>query len=164
MGREPEAQSRFRAQSAWMRPRRAKQGGPSVTMSKDIKPSMRLDKWLWAARFYKTRSLAVEAIASGKVHVNGERAKPAKSIKADDEIFLRKPPYEFTFEVKALSDRRGPAAEARLLYAESAESLAAREKLAAEMRDMPPPLRGRPTKKDRREIERFIAQTYSDDE
>jgi ribosome-associated heat shock protein Hsp15 len=164
MGREHGAQSRFRARSAWMRPRRAKQGGPSAAMSDNIRASIRLDKWLWAARFYKTRSLAVEAIASGKVHVNGERAKPAKSIKADDEIFLRKPPYEFTFKVKALSDRRGPAAEARLLYAESAESLAAREKLAAEMRDMPPPLRGRPTKKDRRELERFIAQTYSDDE
>jgi len=133
-------------------------------MNKDVKPSMRLDKWLWAARFYKTRSLAVEAIAGGKVHVNGERAKPAKSIRADDEIFLRKPPYEFTFKVMGLSERRGPAAEARLLYTESADSLAAREKLVAEMREMPPPLRGRPTKKDRREIERFIAQTRSDDE
>ncbi len=133
-------------------------------MSENLKNAMRLDKWLWAARFYKTRSLAVEAIASGKVHVNGERAKPAKSIKADDEIFLRKPPYEFTFRVRALADRRGPAAEARLLYAESAESLAARERLAAEMREMPPPLRGRPTKKDRREIERFIAKARSDDE
>jgi ribosome-associated heat shock protein Hsp15 len=133
-------------------------------MSDNLKSSMRLDKWLWAARFYKTRSLAVEAIASGKVHVNGERAKPAKSIMADDEIFLRKPPYEFAFKVKGLSDRRGPATEARLLYSESAESLAAREKLAAEMREMPPPLRGRPTKKDRREIERFIAQTRGDDE
>jgi ribosome-associated heat shock protein Hsp15 len=133
-------------------------------MSDNLKTSMRLDKWLWAARFYKTRSLAVEAIASGKVHVNGERAKPAKSIKPDDEVFLRKPPYEFTFKVRGISDRRGPAAEARLLYAESAESLAAREKLAAEMREMPPPLRGRPTKKDRREIERFIAKSRSDDE
>lgn len=133
-------------------------------MNDNARASMRLDKWLWVARFYKTRALTVEAIGSGKVHVNGERAKPAKSIKAGDEIFLRKPPYEFTFKVRALSDRRGPAAEARLLYAESAESLAARERLAAEMRDMPPPLRGRPTKKDRREIERFIANTRSDDE
>ena len=133
-------------------------------MSDNLKTSIRLDKWLWAARFYKTRSLAVEAIASGKVHVNGERAKPAKSIKADDEIVLRKPPYEFTFTVNALSDRRGPATEARLLYAESAESLAAREKLAVELREMPPPLRGRPTKKDRREFERFIEKTRSDDE
>lgn len=133
-------------------------------MSDNLKTSIRLDKWLWAARHYKTRSLAVEAIASGKVHVNGERAKPAKSIKADDEIVLRKPPYEFAFRVNALSDRRGPATEARLLYAESAESLAAREKLAVEMREMPPPLRGRPTKKDRREFERFIEKTRSDDE
>jgi ribosome-associated heat shock protein Hsp15 len=133
-------------------------------MSENVTTSIRLDKWLWAARFYKTRSLAIEAIASGKVHVNGERAKPAKLVKADDEIFLRKPPYEFICTVKGLSDRRGPAPEARLLYAESAASLAAREKLAAEMREMPPPLRGRPTKKDRREIERFIANARSDDE
>ena len=124
---------------------------------------MRLDKWLWSARFFKTRSLAADAIAGGKVAVNGERAKPAKNVKTGDHIVLRKPPYEFTLTVKAISDRRGPASEARLLYEESTESIAVREKLALEMRDMPAPLfKGRPTKKDRRDIQRFIKR--SDDE
>ena len=124
---------------------------------------MRLDKWLWSARFFKTRSLAADAIAGGKVAVNGERAKPAKNVKTGDHIVLRKPPNEFTLTVKAISDRRGPASEARLLYEESTESIAVREKLALEMRDMPAPLfKGRPTKKDRRDIQRFIKR--SDDE
>lgn len=125
---------------------------------------MRLDKWLWAARFYKTRALAVDAIASGRVHVNGERAKPAKTIKPGDEIFLRKPPYEFTFEVKGVAERRGPASEARLLYQESAQSIAARDKLALELRDLPPPLfKGRPSKKNRRDLERVLSRTFDDE-
>jgi ribosome-associated heat shock protein Hsp15 len=125
---------------------------------------MRLDKWLWAARHFKTRSLAAEAIEAGRVKVNDERAKPAKLVRPGDAVHVRKPPYEFSVVVKALSDRRGPAKEAQLLYEETPESIAEREKVAAEMRDMPPPLfKGRPTKKDRRELERFQSQ-YSEDQ
>jgi ribosome-associated heat shock protein Hsp15 len=119
---------------------------------------LRIDKWLWAARFFKTRSLASDATESGKVAVNGERAKPAKTIKPGDTIHLRKPPYEYSLVVQGLSDRRGPAKEAQLLYEETPESTAARAKLSAELREMPPPLfKGRPTKKDRREMERFFS-------
>jgi len=132
-------------------------------MSAEPKSGMRLDKWLWAARHYKTRSLASEAIAGGKVHVNGERAKPAKQVKTGDEIVLRKPPFEFTFTVKALSERRGPATEARLLYEENAASAAAREKIAAELREMPQPIfKGRPTKKDRRTLENMYRKNSGD--
>ena len=120
---------------------------------------MRVDKWLWAARFFKTRSLASEAAETGKVMVNGERAKPAKMLKPGDTLHLRKPPYEYSLSVKALSDRRGPAKEAQLLYEEGADSIAARVKLSSELREMPPPLfKGRPTKKDRRELERFFSK------
>lgn len=125
---------------------------------------MRLDKWLWTSRHFKTRSLAVDAIDAGRVKVNEERAKPAKLVKPGDAIHLRKPPYEFTLVVKGLSDRRGPASEAQLLYEETPESIAERRKLAAELREMPPPLfKGRPTKRDRRELERFQSQ-YEQDE
>jgi ribosome-associated heat shock protein Hsp15 len=134
-------------------------------MSDSIAASMRLDKWLWSARFYKTRSLAAEAIASGKVQVNAERAKPAKNIRPGDSLLVRKPPFEFTLTVKALSDRRGPAVEARMLYEETPASVAARENLAKELRDMPPPLfKGRPTKKDRRDLERVFGNSHDDDE
>ncbi len=127
--------------------------------------ALRIDKWLWAARFYKTRSLAADAVESGKVQVNAERAKPSKQVKAGDTVFLRKPPYEFTVKVLGLSERRGPAPEAQLLYAESPDSIAARQRLAAEMKDMPAPLfRGRPTKKDRRTIERFIDTNHREEE
>ena len=119
---------------------------------------MRVDKWLWAARFFKTRSLASEAAESGKVSVNGDRAKPAKMLKPGDALHLRKPPYEYSLVVKALSDRRGPAKEAQLLYEETPESIAARAVVSAELRDMPPPLfKGRPTKKDRRVMEKFLS-------
>jgi ribosome-associated heat shock protein Hsp15 len=116
----------------------------------------RLDKWLWAARFFKTRQLAVDAIAAGRVEVNGERVKPAKTIKPGDRLFLRKPPLEYHLAVSAVAGKRGSAAIAKTMFTESAESIAAREKVVAELRDMPPPLfRGRPTKKDRRTLERW---------
>lgn len=116
--------------------------------------SVRLDKWLWAARFYKTRQLAVDAVNGGHVELNGERAKPAKSVKSGDQIRLRKPPYEFMVRVNAVSEKRGSASVARELFAETPESLAVREKLAAELRDMPAPIfKGRPTKRDRRTLE-----------
>ena len=118
---------------------------------------MRLDKWLWAARFFKTRALAVEAIAGGRVAVNGDRAKPAKEIRVGDALAIRRPPFEFAIEVKALAERRGPAAEAAALYRETDESRARRATLAAEMKALPQPrFKGRPTKKTRRDYEKWL--------
>jgi ribosome-associated heat shock protein Hsp15 len=118
----------------------------------------RVDKWLWAARFFKTRALASEAIAGGKVQVNGERVKRARPLQVGDEIRIRQGPYEQQIVVRALSGRRGPAAQAAQLYEEKAESRAAREQLALQLKtlhSMFVPERGRPTKKDRREINRL---------
>jgi ribosome-associated heat shock protein Hsp15 len=119
---------------------------------------VRLDKWLWAARFYKTRSLAADAIASGKIEVNGERAKRAKLVQAADKIRIRIGPYEHVVTVKDVSERRGPAPVAVKLYEEDAESKKQREVMAAHMKAMNANTgyeSGRPTKKDRREIERI---------
>jgi ribosome-associated heat shock protein Hsp15 len=118
----------------------------------------RVDKWLWAARFYKTRALAAEAIAGGKVQVNGERVKRARPLQVGDEIRIRQGPYEHQIVVRGLSARRGPASQAAELYEEKPESRAAREQLALQMKtlhSMFVPERGRPTKKDRREINRL---------
>ncbi len=126
---------------------------------------MRLDKWLWAARFYKTRALAVEAIDGGHVSVNGERAKPAKGLQAGDRVEVRKPPFVHAVVVKGLSERRGPATEAQKLYEETPESRERRAFLAAEMRAATPPrFKGRPTKKDRRAYERWLRGDGGDDE
>ncbi|MBA3555967.1 MAG: RNA-binding protein [Gemmatimonadales bacterium] len=119
---------------------------------------MRLDKWLWAARFYKTRTLASEAIAGGKVQVNGDRAKRARPLQVGDEVRVRQGPYEHLIVVRALSERRGPASEAATLYEETPASREAREKLALQLKSVHSafvPDRGRPTKKDRREINRL---------
>jgi ribosome-associated heat shock protein Hsp15 len=119
---------------------------------------VRLDKWLWAARFFKTRSLAAEAIAGGKVQVNGDRAKRARPLQVGDEIRVRLGPYEHHIVVRALSPRRGPAAAAAELYEERADSIAAREALALQLKSLHAafaPEKGRPTKRDRREIERW---------
>jgi ribosome-associated heat shock protein Hsp15 len=118
----------------------------------------RLDKWLWAARFYKTRSLAIAAIENGRVEVNGDKAKPAKALAVGDRVRVRQPPFEVVLLVKALSERRGPAAQAALLYEELAESVAARQALATQMRTSPVPAyehEGRPTKKDRRRLDEW---------
>ena len=118
---------------------------------------MRLDKWLWAARFYKTRALAVGAIEAGHVTVDGERPKPAKLVKAGDGVVVRRAPFEHVMVVKGLSDKRGPAAAAALLYEETAESRAKRSALAAQMKAQPQPrFKGRPTKKTRRDYERWL--------
>jgi ribosome-associated heat shock protein Hsp15 len=121
---------------------------------------VRIDKWLWAARFFKTRSLATEAVAGGKVEVNGERAKPAKSVKPGDEIRLRLPPYEHILIVRALAERRGPASVAQGLYEETEASAAERRRLTEQLRMSPAAFvfedRGRPTKKDRRELTKFV--------
>src|ERR1041384_4899864 len=92
--------------------------------------SVRIDKWLWAARFFKTRSLATEAVDGGKVELNGERAEPSKLIKAGDELRLRLGPYEHILIVRALGERRGPASVAQTLYEETTASKDAREKLS----------------------------------
>ncbi|HEX6632446.1 MAG TPA: S4 domain-containing protein [Usitatibacter sp.] len=124
---------------------------------------MRIDKWLWAARFFKTRTLAVQAIEAGHVSVNGERAKPAKALKPGDTVVVRRAPFEHTVLVKALSERRGPAAEAALLYEETEESRARRTVLAAEMKALPSPrFKGRPTKKTRRDYERWLRSSDDD--
>lgn len=124
---------------------------------------MRLDKYLWAARFFKTRSLAAEAIDAGRVSVNGERAKPSKAVKPGDELAIRRPPWEHLVTIRALSEMRGPASVAQALYEETPESRARRQALAAELKAMPPPLfKGRPTKKDRRTLERFYRRQDED--
>lgn len=119
---------------------------------------VRLDKWLWAARFYKTRALAAAAVAGGKVHVNGARAKPGNALRVGDAIRVRNPPYEWHVTVRELSERRGPAAEAIALYEETPESRRARETLVLQLKLMPSTRfrgSGRPSKKDRREITRL---------
>jgi ribosome-associated heat shock protein Hsp15 len=120
---------------------------------------VRIDKWLWAARFFKTRSLAADAIGGGKVEVNGDRVKPARLIGAGDEVRVRLGPYEHVVTVRALSERRGPATVAATLYEETAASITARARLAEQLRMAPAAFvfeeKGRPTKRDRREIDRF---------
>ncbi len=120
--------------------------------------SVRLDKWLWAARFFKTRSLAAEAAQGGKVHVHGDRAKPARPVRVGDRLQIRRGPYEWVVTVKGLSTRRGPAKEAVLLYEETADSVENRDAARAQLQAQAAPFRGRagrPTKKDRRDRARF---------
>ena len=122
---------------------------------------VRLDSWLWAARFFKTRSLAARAIDGGKIQLNGERAKRSKAVRAGDEVRARLGPYEFHVYVRGLAERRGPASEAARLYEESAAGKRARELLAHQLRVAPAITyegKGRPTKRDRREIERLTGE------
>ena len=117
---------------------------------------MRLDKWLWAARFFKTRGLAQGAIDSGQVKLNRERTKPAHAIKAGDLVSVRVRELEWHVRVQALSDKRGPAPQARKLYEETPESRAERERLIELRRwgaDPAAAIKGRPTKRDRRRLE-----------
>ena len=119
---------------------------------------MRLDKWLWAARFFKTRGLAQEAVAGARVKLNGERIKPAHAVKPGDALVIRMEEIEWQVTVCGLSERRGPAPEARKLYEESAASIAERQKLMDLRRWGTEPasrLKGRPTKRDRRLLEKL---------
>ena len=117
---------------------------------------MRLDKWLWAARFYKTRALAAEEIGRGRVLVNGAPAKAGRELKPGDRLSLRQGPVERVVDVLGLSHARGPATVAQTLYAETAESVAARLHAAEQRRLAAEPAaaieQGRPTKRDRRQL------------
>ena len=116
---------------------------------------MRIDKWLWAARFYKTRSIASSEVDAGHVDLNGDRAKPSKTLKIGDELRIRVRHDTFIINVRVLSDHRGPASEAQLLYEETTESRTERERLREMRRLAPTPAYeegGRPTKRDRRDM------------
>lgn len=118
---------------------------------------LRIDKWLWAARFYKTRSLASEEIVRGRVEVNGQEVKPAREVKVGDTVAVRREAVSRTVIVRGISGTRGPAPAAQKLYEETAESLLAREAAAEQRRLAPEPAlsidHGRPTKRGRRELE-----------
>jgi ribosome-associated heat shock protein Hsp15 len=130
-------------------------------MDKSAHETMRIDKWLWAARFYKTRALATRAVTGGKVHMNGDRIKPARKLVPGDRLVIRKGHYQFDLRVEQLSSQRRPAAEARTLYSESGDSVRTRHALYHERK-----LQGasatqrerRPDKRTRRLIHRFKQQ------
>jgi ribosome-associated heat shock protein Hsp15 len=126
--------------------------------------SLRIDKWLWAARFFKTRSLAQQAIAAGRVKLNEVRVKPSHDLKVNDALAIRIGELEWQVVVAALSDKRGPAEQARKLYQESEASRAERERRNDLRRWGAEPasaLKGRPTKRDRRQIEDFTSPDES---
>lgn len=127
--------------------------------------SQRIDKWLWAARFYKTRSLAVEEIGKGRVEVNGQSVKPAREVRIGDRVVLRQGPVTTTVQVLGLSLQRGPAPVARQLYLETPESLADRAQAAEQRRLAREPAlsiaEGRPTKRDRRQLEHHWNERWS---
>lgn len=119
---------------------------------------MRIDKWLWAARFFKTRSAAQQAVDGGKIKLNGERAKPSKTLKVGDELVIHIGAYEWLIHVVQLSDRRGPASIARTLYEEDEASRARRTEQVALRRLAAEPgheRHGRPTKRERRQLDRW---------
>ena len=118
---------------------------------------LRIDKWLWAARFYRTRSLAARAVEAGRVKLNGERTKPGKGVRPGDRLEVRSGELLWALEVRAVALKRGPAAEAVLLYAEDQQSRTRREHMILMRRAGPHPAHahGRPTKRDRRMIRRF---------
>jgi len=124
----------------------------------NTKTSIRLDKWLWAARFYKYRRLATDAINGGKIHVNGQRSKPGKDVKIGTTIKISKDQFTWEITVAGINTQRRPAKEAVLLYNETQESYARRQEMVArlcEEKRLYPATRGKPNKKDRRLIHRF---------
>ncbi len=126
---------------------------------------LRIDKWLWAARFYKTRTLASEEIVKGRVQVNGQDAKPAREVKPGDSVVIRQGPVIRTMTVLGISAQRGPASVAQQLYAETLDSIRARELGAEQRRLAREPAQaiehGRPTKRDRRDIEKAWNERWS---
>ncbi len=135
----------------------------SMKNNKNIKINeLRIDKWLWAARFFKTRNLASDAIKGGKIDINGLRAKPSKNINIDDQLKIRKGAFIYEVSVKALSKHRGPASQAAQLYKESDQSISCREKLVEQLKAesvLRPSTSGRPSKRDRRNIIRFTRKS-----
>ena len=128
-------------------------------MSSTPEPRLRLDKWLWAARLYKSRTLAAQAIETGQARVNQERVKPSHPVHIGERVTVRKTGLEWTLHVLALSDRRGSAADARLLYREEPESIALREMEIAQRKAAAasaPQWPGRPTKRQRRKLQDFL--------
>jgi ribosome-associated heat shock protein Hsp15 len=121
--------------------------------------SVRIDKWLWAARFFKTRTLAQDAVAGGRIRMNGDRVKPAKDVKQGDAVDIRIGEYDWSVQVTGLADKRGSADLARTLYAETPDSIARRAALVADRKAMFSGewavRTGRPTKRDRRETDRL---------
>lgn len=132
-------------------------------MSTALNPAadtQRLDKWLWAARFFKTRQLAIEAVNGGKVRVDGQRCKPSRALRPGSRVSVQKGELAWEVEVCALSKQRRPACEAVLLYREDEASRLRRQDQVRLAREQATPgghLRGRPTKRDRRQLEAFIA-------
>lgn len=129
-------------------------------MTKNDIEKFRIDKWLYAARFFKTRSLAADAVERGKVHINGTRIKPAKTVSIGDTLTIRIAHYQYEIKVLTLSNKRGSASEAQKLYQETDVSRQAREMFAEQIKIQSQQfyIKGRPTKRDRREIERFRNQ------
>jgi ribosome-associated heat shock protein Hsp15 len=136
------------------------------TASADVTEPMRLDKWLWAARFFKTRTVAAEAVTGGKVHVDGQRTKPSHRVRIGETLRVQRGLAEYTLIITGLSRQRGPAKDAIHLYQETAESQRRREQ-QAEQRRLQPPMTSqpstRPTKQDRRRIIHFIRRTAQDE-
>jgi ribosome-associated heat shock protein Hsp15 len=129
----------------------------------ETRQPIRIDKWLWAARFFKTRSLAAAAVTRGKIEVNGARAKPGKIMRLGDKLKIRRGLYEWTVVIKGLAKLRGPGVEAQLLYEETEESIRQREATSAQFKFQRPPefnLPGRPSKKDRRAVLRFTKRGW----
>jgi len=126
--------------------------------------SLRIDKWLWAARFFKTRSLAAEAVSGGKVHVNGQRVKPARAVQSGDVLEIQRGPDLYVVEVHAINEQRRPAKEAQLMYQETEESIEKREAFALQRKldgSLRPSSQKKPGKRDRRHIIRFIRKQGS---
>jgi ribosome-associated heat shock protein Hsp15 len=129
----------------------------------DESQSIRLDKWLWAARFFKTRALAATAIVGGKVEINGTRPKPSRIVRTGDELSIRRGPFEWTIVVKDVAKLRGPAVQAQALYEETPASARRRQAAAAQMQlERAPQFEspGRPSKKDRRAMARFTKRGW----
>ncbi|MBK1716875.1 RNA-binding S4 domain-containing protein [Thiocystis violacea] len=127
-------------------------------------PEIRVDKWLWAARFFKTRQLAIEAINGGKVQVDGQRAKPSRSVRPGSRLEINKGGLTWEIQVLAIDKQRRPASEAARLYEEAEASRLRRQERLREIREMgtAPGADGRPTKRDRRQIQRFTGRGDSD--
>ena len=129
----------------------------------ETESEIRIDKWLWAARFFKTRSLAADALAGGKVALNGARPKPSRVIRAGDHLSIRRGPYEWSIIVKGTSNHRGPALDAQALYEETEEGRSKRQAAVAQLKlERPPDFDSprRPSKKDRRAIAKFTNRKW----